>query len=344
MAKGRETFRKIITSPEILEQVNSKNEKLADRFLKNFATKRSPNSVINYRSNLNIFFAWNVIEGENKFFVDLKKRDFMDFFDYCVTELKWNSNRFCQMHSTLSSFSSWIENFYDEEYPTFRNLLPKIEKPVKENVRKKSVFTQKEIDDLMHILGEDNRIQEQCLLALLISSGSRASELARFTTTIIDENNIAFDGLFLETTEEIRTKGRGINGKMLIRYILKDTFLPYYKKWLPIREKIMKENNVQHNYIFITQNGEPAGVPTFRAWVERWNNYLDKPLYLHSMRHFYTTKLLMTLEPELVQNIVGWNNLDMLSVYNDATAKDKKWKGLSKLKDALEKEKENQNS
>lgn len=336
MSKGRKTFRKVITSNNLIEQINPENKKLVEKFLKNFATKHPESSVINYRSNLNIFMCWNVENNENMLFTKLKKRDFMEFFDFGVEELKWGSNRFHQIHSCLSSFSTWIENFYDDVYENYRNLLPKIEKPFKEPVRKKSIFTKKELDNLMDILGKDNRIQEQCLLALLMSSGSRASELARFTTTIIDENNTAFDDLFLETTEEIRTKGRGVNGKMLIRYILKDTFLPYYKKWLPIREQIMKENNQNHNYIFITHNGEPASVSTFRTWVERWNDYLDKPFYLHSIRHFYCTMLLeIGLEPELVQEIIGWSSADMVSIYNDNTAKQRNWKGLAKLKDAL---------
>lgn len=336
MAQARKTFRKVITSPELIEQINPENKKLMERFLKNFATKRSPKSVINYRSNLQIFFCWNLTENSNMFFVELKKLDLMDFFDYCISELKWSPNRFAQMHSCLSSFSSWIENYYDDIYENFRNLLPKIEKLPKETVRKKSVFTKSELDKLMNWLGEHNYVQEQCLLALLISTGSRASELARFTIDIIDENNTAFDDLFLETTEEIQVKGRGVNGKSLIRYILKDTFLPYYHKWLPLRQKILDQNNQNHNYIFITKTGEPASVSTFRSWIDKWNKVLDKPFYLHSLRHYYCTNLLsIGLEQELVQAIIGWTSADMVSIYNDATAKDRTWKGLDKLKLAL---------
>ena len=100
--KGRETFRKVITSPELIAQINPKNQQLVDRFLKNFATKRSPNSVISYRSNLNIFMCWNILWNDNTFFVELKKYELMDFFDFCVTELKWGSNRYAQMHSCHS--------------------------------------------------------------------------------------------------------------------------------------------------------------------------------------------------------------------------------------------------
>ena len=337
--KGRETYRKVITSPELIEQINPKNKQLVDRFLKNFATKRSPNSVVSYKSNLNIFFCYNVIYNDNKFFIDLKKYDLMDFFDFCCTELKWSSNRYAQMHSCLSSFSAWIENIYDEKYPTFRNLLPKIEKLPKETVRKKSVFKKEELDKLMDWLGEQNKVNEQCLLALIMSSGSRASELLRFTTDMIDENHTAFDGLFLETTEDIRVKGRGVNGKYIPRYLIKDIFIPYYKKWLPIREQIMKENWQTHNYIFIRSDGEPAQVSTIRSWMEKWDDVLDKHWYPHAGRHFWCSYLLsIGLEKQLVQELQAWSSDALVDIYNDNTAKDMKWKGLDKLRAALEQE------
>lgn len=337
--KGRETFRKVITSPELIAQVNPKNQQLADRFLKNFATKRSPNSVISYRSNLNIFMCWNILWNENKFFVDIKKYELMDFFDFCVTELKWGSNRYAQMHSCLSSFSTWIENIYDEKYPTFRNLLPKIEKLPKEAVRKKSVFKKEELDKLMDWLGEQGKVNEQCLLALIMSSGSRASELLRFTIDMIDENHTAFEGLFLETTEDVRVKGRGVNGKYIPRYLIKDIFLPYYKQWLPVREQIMKETGKDHNFIFIRPDGEPALISTIRSWMEKWDDILDKHWYPHAGRHFWTTYLLsIGLEKELIQELQKWSSDALVDIYNDATAKDRKWKNLDKLKAALEEE------
>lgn len=223
---GRKTFRKVITSPELIENINPKNKMLMERFLKNFATKRSPNSVVSYRSNLNIFMCYNILFLDNKPFVDIRKRELMEFFDYCVSDLKWSSNRYSQMHSCLSSFSKFIETYYDDEFPLFRNLLPKIEKPVKETVRKKSIFTKEELDKLMEWLGENDKINEQCLLATMMASGARISELGRFTVSMIDENHTAFNDLFLETTEEMQVKGRGTHGKHIHRYLIKDLFSP----------------------------------------------------------------------------------------------------------------------
>ena len=341
--KSRKTFRKVITSPELIEQINKQNKMLMERFLKNFATKRSPKSVVVYRSNLNIFMCYNIMFNDNMPFVELKKRDFMEFFDYCVSELQWASQRFHQMHSALSSFSTFIETYYDDDFPLFRNLLPKIEKLPKDTVRKKSVFEKEELDKLMDWLGNIDKPQEQCLLALMMASGARVSELVRFTTTMIDEEHTAFEGLFLETTEEMQVKGRGTNGKHILRYIIKDSFLPYYNKWLPIREKIMKENEKEHDYIFIRSDGEPAQVSTLRSWMEKWDGVLDKHLYAHSIRHFWCTYLLsLGLEKQFVQELQDWSSDTLVDLYNDATIKDRKWKGLDKLAQAIEQENKEQ--
>lgn len=341
MAKSRETYRKVITSDELIEQINPKNKKLMNRFLKNFATKRSPKSVKVYKSNLQIFFVWNLLENDDLFFINFKKSHLLDFFDYCVTELKWSSNRYAQVHSCLSSFSTFIENIYDEEYPNFRNLLPKIEKPVKENIREKTVLQEEDIDKIMNYLEEENKIQEQCLLALAISCGARISELARFTTDLIDENNVVFDGLFLETTKKIVTKGRGTNGKLLNKYILKDMFLPYYKKWLVKREEILKETGKEHNYIFVTKEGNPASSDRIREWMANWSDIVGQPCYPHNFRHYHITMLKRAqLEDAFIVYLTGWSETtghSMVAIYDDMDAKDKQWKNLDKLKMHLNK-------
>lgn len=338
MAKSRETFRKKITTPELIEQIDPENKRLMNMFLRNFATKRSPLSTKNYKSDLEIFFVWCVLNLENKKFSKIRKIEFAEFFDFALTELKWSPNRYLRMHSCLSSFSDWIENYLDDEegYEDFRNLVKKIEKPVKDTVRKKTVLEKEDINKLFEYFEQNNMTQDACLLALLISSGSRAREIGRFKISIIDENNTAFDDLFLETTEEIQVKGRGVNGKQLIRYIRKDTFLPYYKKWLEERNNRLVVSKKEHDYIFINRNGDPGNDSLFRKWVGKWSEVIDKPIYLHSFRHYYTTELLrIGLEQELVQNIIGWESTDMVRIYDDSTAKSRYWKGLEKLKNVV---------
>jgi len=337
---SRTTFRHKITTPELINQINPENKKLVDKFLRNFNTKRSDTSVNSYTSNFNIFFVWNLLHNNNVFFINIKKSQLMDFFDYAVTDLKWSSNRFAQVHSSLSSLSTFVENVLDDDYPNFKNNVKKIEKLHKELVREKSVFSTEELENLSKWLKSKGLDQEVCLLALIMGSGSRISELVRFTTELIDLNNIAYEDLFLETTKEMQVKGRGKNGKKIHRYIIKDIFEQHYVNWLTVRDAIMKKNNQNHEFIFIKKNGSPADVITLRRWMKKWTKFLGRTWYAHAGRHYWTTYLLKSgCEEDFVKDLQKWSDSSLVSLYNDSTSKDKKWKGLDKLKAYLEENK-----
>lgn len=341
---ARKTFRKVITTPEKIEKIESSNKKLVERFLRYMSQTKSEGTIKVYKSNFDIFFCWNLDNNENKPFEQIKKIEMQDFFIFCSEELQYSPNRFAQMHSSLSSLSTYIENQLDEldRYANFRNIVQKIEKPVKEPVRKKTIISPEQIDELTMKLKEEAnddpyRLQEALYIVLSVSAGTRLSETLRITTDIIDEKETAFDDLFLVTTEQIKTKGRGRTGKMLYKYIIKDLFLPWYKKWLPIREKIMKENNVEeHNAIFIRRDGEPIKKGTVDNWTDKWSEILGIDIYPHSFRHYFVTYLSrIGLEAELIQSIVGWTSSDMVAVYNDLRIDEREWKGLGKLAEAL---------
>lgn len=342
----RETLKKKITDDEVIKKINKKNVTLTSRFIKNFQTKRSPLSVKVYESNFNIFFCWNVIYNNNKFFVDIKKIEFMDFFDYASIELGWSPARYAQMWSSLNSLSTFIENILDDEYPDFKNQVKKIEKSPKNAVRKKTILTEEQVINLLNYLEvEISHPQEACLLALLAFSGVRISEAFEFTTDIIDINNDSYNGLFLETTEEIKTKGRGRNGKMIHKYILKAPFLPYYMNWIKERNEIMDKYGQTHNKLFIKPDGTPAIVTSARSWIKKWEKYLtemepsntDKKkivFYPHCMRHWFCTYLAKKQIPQdLIVELFGWSSSEMYSIYNDMTAKDREWKELENLRD-----------
>ena len=336
---GRKTFRKVITSDEKWEMVSSKNKNLMDRFLKEKKTRCSSKTVDNYKSDLKIFFTWNMEENDDKFFPNIKKIEFSDFFAFAVEDLKWGSARFARMRSCLSRLSEFVIEVYDEDYPTYRNvILSAIEQMPKEARRKKTILSEEQVDGLLKHLTEIGKEQEACLLALAICSGARKSELLRFDLDIIDENNTVFDDVFIETKEQIKTKGRGREGKLLYKYIIKDLFLPYYHAWLVKRKEIMEANNVEeHNKLFIKRDGTPAQTTTIEGWIEKWEDFLQVPFYLHCLRHYTCTYLArLGVEQELIVEIFGWSSSDMYKIYCDLTAKDKQWKGTTKIKEALE--------
>jgi site-specific recombinase XerD len=331
----RKTVRNKITSSDLSEQFNKDNVKLIDRFLREKRARSSELTVKNYKSDLDIWQTWNLQQNENRSFVELRKIEIGDFFLFCVEELQWGSARFARMKSTLSSFSNYIERTMDEEFPNFKNIILKaVENLPKSPAREKTILSDDQVDSLFDFI--ENKLknpQMACWLALAIASGSRFAELLRFTVDLIDEKNVAFDGIFLETTKSIKTKGRGKSGKMLIKYIVKDIFLPRYKKWMVIRKEIMEKNGQTHDFIFIKSNGEPAKETTVRTWIETMEEFLGVPVYPHTYRHYFTTFLSSkNIPPEFIKEVVGWSSLEMVTIYNDLTAKERSWQGLDNLK------------
>ena len=336
---GRKTFKKIITSEEVKSQINPKNIKIMNLFIKDKDRKCSEQTIKGYQSDLNIFFCWNVLENENKFYPDIKKSEMSMFFSYCIDELKWNGKRFARMRSVLSGLSDIIIKYYDDEYPTFRNFINSvIESIPKPPVRPKTVLTDEEADYLLKYLKDSGEYQQACFLALAMYSGCRIAELEQFTIDLIDENNVAFGGVMLETTRKIRCKGFGKEGHVIYKYIIKDLFLPYLKLWIPEREKLLKEKgNGEEKALFLKLNGEKATQNVFRGWIEKWEKIIKKPLYPHMLRHRLVTYLTsLGLSSDYIVAIIGWKDSKMVNVYNDLEDKDREWKDSDKLQKIID--------
>jgi len=334
----RQTFKKIITSPELWKQVDLKNKELINKFLREKNIRCAEGTLKGYESDLNIFFTWNLLHNKNKFFINIKKLEFSDFFSFVVEDLQYGSARFSRMRSVLSSLSIFIEKYFDDEYPDYRNLILKtIENMPKIPKREKTILKEYQIAKLFVELNEEKEYQIACWLALAISSGSRFSELLRFTTDIIDGDNLAFNNIFIETLKPIKTKGRTKQGQMLIKYIVKDMFWEHYQKWMKIREKILLKNNKNHNFIFIKSNGDPASEGYVRSWARQIEKMLGIPFYPHCLRHYIVTYLSkIGLPYNLIKDIFGWKSVDMVGVYDDSTSKDKKWDELEEFKKILD--------
>lgn len=335
----RKTFKKKITDPETMEKINPVNKKLQKQFLREKDTRCSDGTITGYDSDLDIFFCWNVLNNDNKPFPEIKKIEFAEFFSFCMEELKFSPNRFARLRGALSSFSNFIVKFHDETYSTFKNvILQAIESMPKVPVRKKTILSEEQVDSLKdfitNVLGSK---QQVCLLMLFIASGVRISEAFRFTLSLIDENNLAFEGLFLETTSMIKTKGRTKMGDPKIKYIVKDLFLPAYKEWIEERAEILKEKGIEHDYLFIKASGEPADDDYARTWISKWDAFMNVAIYPHCFRHYTVTHLSrLGLSSDFIIEIMGWKTGAMYNIYNDLTAKDREWKDLHKLKDHME--------
>lgn len=309
-------------NPEIWEKVNKENKDLMRDFLSYKQTSgKSPKTIRVYEQALQFFFSWNYKENDNKAFTEIKKREFVRFFSTAINEWDWSPNRVAFVRASLSSLSIFIENILDDEYPLFRNAVLKVEIPVKETVREKTVLSDEDVHKILDGFVAKHLYQQACYVALACFCGARKAELLSFKTCYFDDSNIVY-GCLYKTPEKIKTKGRGKNGKQLYKYTLAKEFKPYFDLWMAERKKL----GCDCEYLFV-KYVDGVWFQTTETNANRWcaqaTKILDngKVFYSHCARHYFATYLMSKgLPSEVVVAIVGWDEksgMEMLAIYND---------------------------
>ena len=220
------------------------------------------------------------------------------------------------MKATARSLENYIENMLDDEYPNYRPIWNKIENPVNEPVREKSVFTLEELQPLLDHLVEKKQYRKACILALAMYSGRRKAELCRFKVNYFDDENLICGGALYQTPEKMTTKGRGSRGKLLTVYTLAKPFKPYLDLWMEERKRL----GIESEWLFPSSSNpeEHIDISVINNMYDGFSEFLGKPFYIHMLRHAFTTYLLNQNLPEsVVQKVLGWSTIDLVSVYDD---------------------------
>ena len=317
--KGRSTVYNSITSKEKLEQVNPDNLELQKDYIEHLrAVDRAKTTIYQYGQNLNVFWCWNLEFNNNKFFVELTKREISKFQNHAINVWGWSPRRVRTVKSTLSSLSNYIENMLDDEFKGYRPIVRKIESPANEAVREDSILSVEEAESLLNTLVNSKQYEKACFLALAMYSGKRKSELIAFKVSYFDKSNLVFDGGLYKTPEKIRTKGKGSRGKMIYAYTLAKPFQPDLDLWVEER----KRQNIESEWLFPKNKDgkwidEHIPISTVDSWVRGFSKIIGKPVWAHMWRHWWTSYLLDQNLPEsVVQELQKWSNLEMVKVYD----------------------------
>jgi len=322
---ARSTVYNNITNNDKLKLINYENKQLGDDWLEYLQSiDRSPQSIVAYRSDLNIFWVWNYEFNSNKFFTKLTKREIAKFQNHAINTWGWSPNRIRRVKSCLSSLSNYIENVLDdeEEFENFRPIIRKIENPNKEVVRKKTIIPDEMVDHLLNTLIEKKKYERTCAVAIAAYSGMRISELLKMKISYFDDDHFVYDAMW--KTDRIRTKGFGKLGKPLNKFILYGA-KPYIDLWLEER----KVKGIESEYLFVSKRKISDGKYEWNArqdighWTKEFTNIIGDDFYFHCMRHYTCTRLhRMNLPSHVIQEFFGWSSSEMLKIYNDLTAED----------------------
>lgn len=322
---GRSTVYNHIVSKEKMDMVNPENIELGEDWLEYLQSiDRSPQSIVAYRNDLKIFWVWNLEFNKNKFFTDLTKREIAKFQNHALNTWGWSPNRIRRVKSCLSSLSNYIENVLDdeEEFQNFKPIIRKIENPVKNVVREKTVLSDEQVENLLDTLVERKEYERAAGVAIVAFSGMRKAELLQMKVEYFNEDHFVYDSMW--KTDKIRTKGFGRLGHQMEKFVLYGA-KPYIDLWLQYR----KENGIESEWMFLTKTRQEDGSYIYHArkdvsaWTEEFTDILGEDFYFHCLRHYTCTRLhRLNLPSHVIQEFFGWASSEMLQIYNDVTAED----------------------
>lgn len=315
---ARKTKMNSITSPESLAQVNPKNTQLLKDFLDYLrAVQRSETTIHGYENDIQIAWVWCLQNNDNKFFTDWTKRNVLAYQNWLLNSNENSPARIRRLKAALSSLSNYIISVLDDEFPSFKNIISKVENPVNQPVREKTIWEDIELETLLETLTDKKDYEKACYLALAMYSGRRKSELCRFKVSDFSEENLVCDGALWKSSP-IKTKGRG-GGKYIPCYTLAKKFRPYLEKWLDYRT----EHSIDSEWLFPNKSNpkECVKITTVNSWSNTFSRLAGKSAYIHSLRHYFTTSLVRSGIPDnVITQIVGWESAEMCKLYTDIDA------------------------
>lgn len=315
---GRKTKMNSITSPDLLSKVNPENKQLLQDFLDYLkSVQRSEETIRQYKSDIEIAFVWNLQNNSNRFFVKWTKRNIVAFQNWLLNTNENSPARVRRLKASLSSLSNFIENVLDDEYPDFRNIINKVESPVNQPVREKTVWKESELEDLLNKLIECKKYEQACYLALGMYSGRRKAELCRFKVSDFDDDKLVCDGALYKSSP-IKTKGQG-GGKYMNCYTIAKKFKPYLDMWMKARS----EAGIESEWLFPSKldSKKHISISTANSYADTYTRISGKQSYIHALRHYFTTSLARAGIPDsVIQSIVNWTSADMIRLYKDIDA------------------------
>ena len=312
---------------EMWNKINEFNRNMVDDYLNN-QTHLSPKSLSAYKSALRIFFFFVKDHLNDKNCVDIKKKEFLRY-------LNWLSNRGMSesaikfKKSAVSSFNKFIENFYEDEFPLFRNYVTsEMQVPKTGNVFHKSPLSPEEIDHLCSVLEEREEWQKLAYVKFTYSTGCRRAESRQLLkevvnykpkkkmVVVIDENG---NEQTLESvsykTHDIRCKGKSKAGKVRKLQFGQDV-MDALKKWLEVR------GNDDCPYMFVvkTKDGKThqVGEGIFNSWcINEFSEIIGRRTTPHNFRRSRATNLVVYNHRSLetAQKLLGHESTETTQMY-----------------------------
>ncbi|MFS0905809.1 tyrosine-type recombinase/integrase [Priestia aryabhattai] len=308
--------------------VSDTNRELIEAFLDQ--QHLSDATLKQYTSALKIFAKWVYDfcfvkkDGEEKIIPELKPRDALKYQNWLISKgLSSSAIKF--KRSAVSSLCNFIELYYNDEYPNFRNIYTKAVPTVAKNsVKEKVPLTMKEINKIAKELEKRQDWQKLAYLWFTYSSGCRREESRQLLVEVatydkhVDKKGNAKDYYI---THNIRAKGAGKEGKVR-KFTFDQRAMDAIKKWVEYRSlQVNQTFGDTCPYLFVSKNKDDyrqVSPNTFNLWCKEFSKILGgKPVHPHLFRSSRATNAVVEEGKDIkaVQKLLGHNSSQTTEIY-----------------------------
>lgn len=308
------------------KQVNEFNREMVNDYLNN-QTHLSSKSLIGYSSALRIYFWWVYENLKDKNCTEIKKKEFLRYLNWLHGRgMSDSAMKFKK--SSVSAFNKFIESYYEEEYPMFRNYVTSDMKiATTGKVYEKEPLTPEEIKHLCDVLEEREEWQKLAYVKFTYSTGCRRAESRQLLKEVVnyeptkkmvkitDENGIETEMESVSyKTHEIRCKGRSQLGKVRKLQYGQDV-VEAFNKWLEVR------GDDDCPYMFVVKHGDNVhqiGESAFNDWcIGEFSKIVGRRTTPHNFRRSRATNLLLfdKRSIETAQKLLGHESSETTKIY-----------------------------
>lgn len=263
-------------SDEVYEKVNKESKELLEDYILELKAKgRSAKTIEQYAFDCRMFMCYVFDNMNNKSLLELKRRDFRNFFLF-LNETGKSSARINRIQSSIRNLLQFAED--DEDYwgDYETNPMRKIKSVEKQPVKDIVFLTDEQVTFLIDYLLEKGKTQKALYVSLSYSSAGRRNEVVQ----------VRKDG-FLENGVHKTLAVTGKRGKKF-PLMYDDRTKDIAKQWLEERG----EDDVDSLWISY-YNGQPRPLQyeTLYQWAISFRSILEAeydeeiPLNPHSFRH-----------------------------------------------------------
>ncbi|MBU7316149.1 tyrosine-type recombinase/integrase [Paenibacillus sp. SM 69] len=307
--------------PEVTKEEYEKFHEFNKEILEEFLQQQhlSPQTLRQYESALKIFFRFVFEKCKNLPLYELKPKHALQYQNFLLSR-DLSSNAVKLKRSAVSSLCGYLEVYYSDEYPLFRNIYnKKIPNPPKALRHEKKPLTPDELNYLNSELEKREEWQMIAYIQFSYDSGCRRGETAQLLKEVVNYSYVKDQKTGEEKnhylTHNIRAKGRGKNGKIR-KLMFGDISKDAIKKWLEIRG----DDDCPYVFVKKTKTGKlyPLSPSAFNDWcTNTFSEIMGRRVHPHQLRSSRATNLVAHegKDIEKVKNLLGHQSSETTKIY-----------------------------